>query len=83
MEYTKLDKKVAYEEYVRELSDVYDSLKYYSEMFGYYSKEDIAMVEAALKEFGDIINRLKQVGDLKEAKKYVKLKKVTEYYMNK
>lgn len=77
---SKMDKVIAYEEFVKDLKECYDSLKYYTELLGYDTVDEIKMVDSAMNEFKSLVETLENVESLKEAKKYAKLKKIEEYY---
>lgn len=76
---SKRDKKLAFELYVQDLQRCYDELKHFSQFLVFYDKEKY-MVEQTLYIFETLLNKLKNIDSLDDAKKIVKIKRLVEKY---
>lgn len=76
---SKSDKRLAYELYVQDLQKCYDELEHYLQFFNFYDDEE-QLVEQQMNVFKHLLDQLKKVNSLDEAKKHVKLKKLVDKY---
>lgn len=76
---SKSDKRLAYELYVQDLQKCYDELEHYLQFFNFYEDEQ-QLVEQQMAVFKHLLDQLKKVDSLDEAKKHVKLKKLVDKY---
>lgn len=76
---SKSDKRLAYELFVQDLQKCYNELEHHIQFFNFYDDE-YHMVEQSMLLFKELIDKLKNVDSLDEAKKYVKIKKLLDKY---
>lgn len=76
---SKANKKLAYELYVQDLQKCFNDLEHFIQFIQFYDDESL-LVEQSMNVFKELLERMKNVDSLDEAKKYVKLKKLVEKY---
>lgn len=76
---SKANKKLAYELYVQDLQKCFNDLEHFIQFIQFYDDEAL-LVEQSMNLFKELLDRMKNVDSLDDAKKYVKLKKLVEKY---
>lgn len=76
---SKANKKLAYELYVQDLQKCFNDLEHFIQFIQFYEDEAL-LVEQSMNLFKELLDRMKNVDSLDDAKKYVKLKKLVEKY---